>query len=400
MPDFSVPPTHPTFSTRSVVEEGWAAWQPFLEHNGYMLRRRYHPGWVSEAQTTGKGEFECEDSSHLQSTKGRVLDATRISDGMQVILKFVETASEEAAISAFLTNEPRAEKHTLPVLQLIPLSGHPELVFMVMPRMRLCDEDLFGTVGEFVEFLEQIWQGLVFLHSQNVAHRSVLLYTGDINMSNIFVDASPTIPGGFHFIRAYTSDGVHDLTRYRGDDSQPRLIKTRTDAGPMKYYYTDFELAVHFPSFEARGLVTGYVGHLRNLVPELSDTVPYDPFKVDVRLVGEMVWMNHLLTGLQWYDGIDFLAPFAAKLRHRSPKRRPDAEEALRLFRQLVSKFGEKDLTTPLQYLDAGERRKRWASLFLKRHGFNWFSTTSIAPFLFLCLAVLTLKYTKICEVV
>ncbi|KAJ7696259.1 hypothetical protein B0H17DRAFT_1198177 [Mycena rosella] len=378
MPDSGVPPTHPTFSTRSVAEEGWAAWQPFLENNGYMLRRCYRPGWVSEAQTTGKGEFECEDSSYLQSTKGRVLDATRISDGMQVVLKFIETASEEAAISAFLTNKPGAENHTLPVLQLIPLSGHPELVFMVMPRMRLCDEDLFGTVGEFVELLEQeIWQGLVFLHSQNIAHR-------DINMSNIFVDASPTIPGGFHFIHTYTSGGVHDLTRYRGDDSQPRLIKTRTEAGPMKYYYTDFELAIRFPSFEARGLVTGYVGHL----------LPYDPFKVDMRLIGEMVWMNHL-----WYDGIDFLAPFAGKLRDRSPKRRPDAEEALRLFHQLVSKLGEKDLTTPLQYLDASERRKRWASLFLKRHGFNWFSMMSITSFLFLCLAVLTLKSTKICEV-
>ncbi|KAJ7685981.1 hypothetical protein B0H17DRAFT_1137177 [Mycena rosella] len=236
-----------------------------------MLRSRYRPGWVPESQTTGKDESECEDSIHLPNEQGgNVRDATRISDGMQVALKFVETASEEAAISK---------------------TSHIGLYF--------------DTLGMFPPDI---------------------VVGSDICMLNIVVDASRMIPGGFHFIHAYTSDGVHHLTCYRGDDSQPRLIKTRTDAGPMKYYYTDFELAVRFPSFEARGLVTGYVGHLRYLAHEFSDTVPYDAFKVDVRLVGEMMGINYL-------SGMEFLAPLVGKLRHRSPKRRLDAEEALRLFR-------------------------------------------------------------------
>ncbi|KAJ6569181.1 hypothetical protein B0H19DRAFT_1256840 [Mycena capillaripes] len=96
----------------------------------------------------------------------------------------------------------------------------------------------------------------------------------------------------------------------------------------MQYYYIDFGLSVRFPSREARRLVSGDCGRLRKHVTEISETVPYDPFKVDIRLVGEMLRSEFMVE----YDGLDFLVPFVRRLRRRNPVERPDAAEALALF--------------------------------------------------------------------
>ncbi|KAJ6463187.1 hypothetical protein DFH09DRAFT_1347319 [Mycena vulgaris] len=209
-------PVPPTWTTLGDAERYWVHYQPFLEEQGYRLRPRYRPGWISDTLRLGKGLLECEDSIVCW---GGVLDATRIVDGVQVVLKVVPTVSTETDISEFLKNEP------------------------------VSDPPSFETAWEFIQFVEQVLQGLAFLHSKNIAHR---------------------------------------------DDSDPLVIKSRTRAGPMSYYI-DCGLSVHFSSFEARELVTGEYGRLRKHVPEISDTVPYDAFKADVRLVGEMLRGEYLL---------------------------------------------------------------------------------------------------------
>ncbi|KAJ7469284.1 kinase-like domain-containing protein [Mycena galericulata] len=300
-----------------------------------MLRPRYHQDWSLPPGTT---PVEAESAIPLR-TLGGVLDGTRISDGAQVVLKFVGTVSPDTQISGYLTTEPGAQNHCLPILELLQIED-PEYSgysFMVTERMRDCHDDpVFKTIGEIIEFIQQVLEGLVFLHSKNIAHR-------DICMKNIVVDASRMIPSGFHFTWPWmTSDGTHLLYPYNGDDTVPH-IKSRTQAGPMKYYFIDFGLSVQYPSYETRELVTGECGRLREQIPEISETVPYDPFKVDVCLVGEM-----LNEELYTYAGLDFLVPFTRALRHRDPDIRPDAQEALALFRDLVSKIGVDGLTKSL----------------------------------------------------
>lgn len=56
----------------------------------------------------------------------------------------------------------------------------------------------------------------------------------------------------------------------------------------VKYYYIDFGISTYFPPGQQRGLVTGSSGHDRD-VPELSRVTPYDPFKVDVFIIGNML---------------------------------------------------------------------------------------------------------------
>lgn len=110
------------------------------------------------------------------------------------------------------------------------------------------------------------------------------------------MDASRMIPGGFHFIHPpLAGDGQTILLPYTGDEHTPNHIKSRTQAAPMKYYFIDFGLSVQFPSYETRGLVTGECGRLRKHIPEISETIPYDPFKVDVRLIGEMLRSDFLV---------------------------------------------------------------------------------------------------------
>ncbi|KAJ6526247.1 hypothetical protein DFH09DRAFT_1415840, partial [Mycena vulgaris] len=249
---------------------------------------------------------------HLQD---EVLDATRISDGAQVVLKIVKMKSTEISISTFLTNEPGAARHIIQVLELILIWDTPEWAFMVTPRMRICDDPPFFTmVRDFADFVRQ---SLVFMHSKNTAHR-------DICTANMVVDASRMIPGGFHFTSPCTSDGINFI-QYGNPKVIPHAMITRNEAGPMDYYYIDFGLSVQFPSFEARELVTGACGRLRKHIPEISATVPYDPFKADVRLVGEMLWREFLV----YYTGLDFIEPLVEKLCKDDPAQRPEAVQAL-----------------------------------------------------------------------
>lgn len=73
------------------------------------------------------------------------------------------------------------------------------------------------------------------------------------------------------------------------------LPDTRSKAWPysrlnspngIRYYLADFGLSVRLPPSQSR-LVVGEVGADRE-VPELSDTTPYDPFKVDVFVLGNV----------------------------------------------------------------------------------------------------------------
>ncbi|KAF8203452.1 hypothetical protein K438DRAFT_1820170 [Mycena galopus ATCC 62051] len=133
------------------------------------------------------------------------------------------------------------------------------------------------------------------------------------------MDASHMIPGGFQFIHSpLAGDGENVLLPYTGNEHVPNHIKTRTQAAPMRYYFIDFGLSVQFPSYETRSLVTGECGRLRKHLPEISETIPYDPFKVDVRLIGEMLRSRNTL-GLTF--SFHLFGNFAAAKQHKGQMR-------------------------------------------------------------------------------
>lgn len=91
------------------------------------------------------------------------------------------------------------------------------------------------------------------------------------------MDAVHLYPRGFHPVR--------NILLY--DCSAPAPFIPRRDAG-VKYYFIDYGISSHFSPGSRPRLVTGRDGRDQD-VPELSDDVPYDPFKVDVYTIGSVL---------------------------------------------------------------------------------------------------------------
>jgi len=90
------------------------------------------------------------------------------------------------------------------------------------------------------------------------------------------MDADAMYPEGFHPIRKM----------YKADYSGYATPISRSEAG-VKYYFIDFGISVHIPEDAYPKLVTGNLGRDQT-PPELSKEVPYDPFKLDVYILGNM----------------------------------------------------------------------------------------------------------------
>ncbi|KAJ7147837.1 hypothetical protein C8R43DRAFT_1009707 [Mycena crocata] len=309
----------------SPSEKKWCKYHSLLDKLGYSLRARYQPDWIPEwVRDPAKHPLFCEDAR--TPTFHNLLDATRISDGAQMMLKSVDPFTPEGAICLALGRIPDPQNHTIPAEMLIPLSDDPDRAILVMARMRAAYDPPFETVGEVIELFQQILEGVEFMHRHNVAHC-------DISIRNIVMDTTKMIPGGFHPVWRTTTDGV----------SQNIHIHSRTEAGPIMYYFIDFGLSVAFPSYEERGTVTGVCGRHKK-IPELSEDIPYDPFKLDIRQIGESLKSEFI----DKYWGLECLIPLTKLLRKDDPKRRPDASEALRRFNRLVASIDSSVAATRL----------------------------------------------------
>lgn len=107
---------------------------------------------------------------------------------------------------------------------------------------------------------------------------SVTQFLSDCAERNLMVDIDSLYPEGYHPVY---------LTR---DPAAQRLCRTLPRGyAPVKYYFIDFGMSVYWPpNWEGNRLVLGTAGRDQD-VPELSLTVPYDPFKVDIRIIGNML---------------------------------------------------------------------------------------------------------------
>ena len=92
------------------------------------------------------------------------------------------------------------------------------------------------------------------------------------------MDSTAMFPEGYHPIQL----------RYTPDLSRRTPMIPRIGVWPpVKYYFVDFGISSQRIQDEHPFLVLGDLGIDRD-VPELSRTVPYDPFKVDIFIAGNM----------------------------------------------------------------------------------------------------------------
>ncbi|KAI0310988.1 hypothetical protein OF83DRAFT_1152991 [Amylostereum chailletii] len=319
----SYPPSRNTtlapdpYQKLNVNEVEWRDRQQFLALRGYMLRPRLRPGWKPSWVANGKLYLSCEDHIALPA-RLNLVDATRISDGKLVYIKRVSTGNQESTVATMLSASDLRDdpnNHSVPILETFSDDQDPSISYMVMPFLRRITGPAFSTVGEVIDFVDQVLAGLVFMHEHHVAHR-------DCSEPNLMMDASAMYPLGFH--------PVYD--RYLPDGRTPasRTMLPRSAAG-VKYYFVDYGISSSYiPPEQPIKLVTGLPGRDRD-VPELSDTIPYDPFKVDIFTIG-----NVLRTEFQEvYSNVDFLKPVINSMMKPTPSERPTAAEALAQWRDV-----------------------------------------------------------------
>jgi hypothetical protein len=92
------------------------------------------------------------------------------------------------------------------------------------------------------------------------------------------MDESRVIPKGSHFGRPDGHDGGFVNLTWRH----------RCSVAPVDYYYIDFGLSGWYPRGKKTAARRGVVGQVKT-VPELSDTVPYNPFEVDIYQLGHTI---------------------------------------------------------------------------------------------------------------
>lgn len=104
----------------------------------------------------------------------------------------------------------------------------------------------------------------------------------DLYTLNIMYDAEKVYPKGYHPAAVILTMDVQGFA--------PHI--SRTAAGGVRYFVTDFGISTRFEIGEEH-LVTG-TSCQDKTVPELSEWIPYDPFPVDIYTLGN-VFKNNLL---------------------------------------------------------------------------------------------------------
>ncbi|KAG6833511.1 hypothetical protein H0H93_013221, partial [Arthromyces matolae] len=183
----------------------WRDHYSFFKEYGYTLRRRYEPDWSASWIDGSKKIYDCEDGIFplvsavfervfspglISMQRAFLIDATR-SDGTYVMLKKLDvtdpaTANELAIGQLFSSPEliTDSRNHCVPILDVIQPKNGSNFAFIVMPLLFPSDLAPFETIGEVVEYMRQILEGVQYMHQLNVTH-------ADCKWNNILGDLSP-----------------------------------------------------------------------------------------------------------------------------------------------------------------------------------------------------------------
>ncbi|OSX65919.1 hypothetical protein POSPLADRAFT_1052589 [Postia placenta MAD-698-R-SB12] len=341
------------------AEYYWRDHQPWLQECGYMLRPRYRPDWVPSWLGTKKLFSQCEDGYGL--IHPYVNDATRISDGALVLLKQVSVIvhPHEVSIGRYLcSDELRSDpdNHCVPLHDVLKDPSEENTVILVMPLLRKCDDPEFDTIGEVVDFIRQLVNGLKFMHAHHVAHR-------DIMLSNVMFDPKPMYP-----------DMYHPRRRERKRDFTGKAKHYSRTESPVKYYYVDFGLSRKYESEDYPPRELPILGGDKS-VPEFQGNgydKAVDPFPTDIYYLGNLIRMAFI----RHYENLSFLHPLIADMVQNEPEKRPLIEEVASRFMEATSalspgvlrdRLRERNESTVVRFFRGLEHFYRTAKYVVKR---------------------------------
>ncbi|KAJ7760918.1 hypothetical protein B0H16DRAFT_1312522 [Mycena metata] len=306
----------------------WRDLQPWLQQSGYTLRPRFRRSWIPSWKVPGSSArlLVAEDSWGL--IRDQILDAVRDRDGFQVVLKQVSKADHpsEETIHRFLS-APGSEmsqdptNHCIPLLDVLHPPNDSDLQILVMQLLRKCNSPPFDTFGEVIDFFNQIFEGLQFMHKHLVAH-------GDCSSNNIMMTCRGMYPDGFH---PQYQNSSRDLS------SDARHL-TRTQR-PPRYYFIDFGISVRFNA-EDPCLALPIKG-ADQTVPEHQidgDVDPQDPFATDIYYLGNSsaknFWTYKISPGCVEFE---FMRPLVTNMVNVDLAKRPTIDEVILRFEKTKS---------------------------------------------------------------
>ncbi|KAJ7782419.1 kinase-like domain-containing protein [Mycena maculata] len=321
-------PARPWTQLRS-SEIYWYNRRDWLKAKGYVLRARYQEAWTPSWPEDTPFHKRYEDAQ-IHPRVGPVMDATRTSDGAFVLMKRINKMVHpfEVDIATWLSAEPQRsdpENHCVPIYEVLQMPDDPNVQIIVMPLLTEYDKPHFDTIGEAVSFFRQTFEGVRYLHRQNIAHR-------DCTNLNIMMDASPIVTAPFHPVQTWMKR-----------DYTGKLRTLSRTQHPVKYYLTDFGLSVKYRPEDRPPLETPVLGADKS-VPEFQtasrDDEPLDgdPFPVDVYYLGNLIRL-FFTKGHDFHrrrPGFEFLEPLAADMVNADPALRPSMDEVVERFEEIV----------------------------------------------------------------
>ncbi|KAJ7658012.1 hypothetical protein B0H17DRAFT_1185712 [Mycena rosella] len=306
----------------------WHDHSSWLKERGYLLHTRYQPDWVAswKDKTAYLSIFE----DRVLSPGGVVLDGIRAFNGFSVVSKRKEPPNSNLALENLALEhrpdfeiqitqkfiaEPLAsdpKNHCIRLLEILTVPDVENKELLVLPLLFDWNYPRFTTIGEAVDFLSQIFEGLHFMHCHNVWH------------------------------------GVHPLQSDRTPEFTGNARYSTRTRNPVKYYWIDFDLSSEHNPAEAPLLTApGYGGD--NNVPEFrfKDTM-WDLFAVDVWCLGDTIrqTLTHVCSfsladfalGSPLYPkrrGLEFLHGPVADITSEDPVKRPNMDDVVNRFSEI-----------------------------------------------------------------
>ncbi|VDC07537.1 unnamed protein product [Peniophora sp. CBMAI 1063] len=332
-------PDADTFSINELAklypyELKWRERQPALLEKGYQLRPRFRPGWKPSWKKWDwlprwikyglMNPYGREDSLPLMWGE-LIMDAIRVSDDAPVVMKIIDKHAhpEELNIARSFTPLRDDRNHCVPVWDFFDAPDDSARTIIVMPLLRKFDDPPFETVGEVVECVRQLLEGLQFMHEHNVAHR-------DCFTPNIMMDASPL------YIRPFHPSNPAKRRDWKG----PVKAISRTEyynrtRKHVKYYFIDFGISKRYPAGSTASRELPIIPADKS-VPEHQGALyhtPSNPFATDVYLLGNAIRERFMKR--PGFEKLRFMEALVLQMTAENPLARPKIGEAVARFATL-----------------------------------------------------------------
>ncbi|THH31343.1 hypothetical protein EUX98_g2857 [Antrodiella citrinella] len=318
----------PEYETLSIPEQEWCKFQPYLRAHDLELRSRYQPGWIPSWKGTNKNPRDCDDGPPRSAVFAEI-DA-KLSNDKMVTVKYVSSCmhpNEVSVVEYFNSPDLRKDRnnHCIPLV-LEPLHHSKDTSFLVSPLLRTYDNPRFSTIGEFVEFIDQSFKGLNFMHDHNVAYRCATM--------ELMMEPAPLFP-----------DMFHPLATDRSRDLKHRARRTTRTRKPTRYYFTDFGNSEKYKTDTER-TASPLLGLSKELQPPefKQSNEPRDPFPTDVYYLGLMLRRELL----EKYHGLEFLESLVRDMTEEDPAARPTMQGVVKMFEHIRAALSRPTLRSRL----------------------------------------------------